>query len=117
MDKRDKIILWFALVLVLQTMPTWFHFGWYWFDLSTATIIAFLVLCLSFLVKQYFLEYFLIYIYFIKLTNIISLYADYGNSTYLYLLNYSKPILNVVLYIWFIYVFTKYVKGWKYEDQ
>jgi hypothetical protein len=116
MDKSDKIIMCFAVILVFQTIPTWFATGWYWFDISTATIIASLVLCISFLAKQYFLECFLTYIYYIKLTNIISLYADYGKSIYLHLLNYSKPILNVILYIWFIYAFTKYVRGWQYEN-
>ena len=115
MDKNDKIILGFVAVLVAQTIPTWFNLGWYWFDLSTAVIIATLVLCISFIVRVFFLEKLLIFIYYIKLTNIISLYAAYGSSDYLGLLNMSKPILNVILYLWFLISFTRYVRGWKYN--
>ena len=115
MDKNDKIIFGFVITFVIQTIPTWFHLGWYWFDLSTAVIIASLMLCLSFIVKVFFLEKFLIFAYYIKLTNIISLYAAYGNSTYLDLLNTSKPILNIVLYLWLLISFTRYVKGWEYK--
>lgn len=123
MDRNDKIIFWFSSLLVLQTVPTWFILGWYWFDISTATIIATLVLCLSFVVRESFLERFLLYIYFIKLTNIISLIASYGKDKFpdntililqMGLLNYSKPVFNVILYLWFIYAFLKFVRGWRY---
>lgn len=117
MAKSDKILLWFAVVLVFQTIPTWFIIDWYWFDISVATIIASSVLVMSFLSKEWFLENFFIYIYLIKLTNIISLYADYGGSKYLSLLNMSKPIMNIILYIWLIYVFGKYVSGWRYGKE
>lgn len=116
MDKSDKIIFWTGLFLTFETIPTWFIFGWYWFDLSVASIIASLVLVISFIAKEWFLECFYIFIYYIKLTNIISLYAAYGKSEYLPILNASKPILNVILYIWFLYVFTKFIKGWYYEN-
>ena len=116
MDKSDKIIFWFAIIITVQTVQTWFHLGWYWFDISTATIIATLVLCLSFLTKLWFVEYFLIYLYYIKLTNIISMYAVYGNSKYVPFLNASKPYMIVILYIWFAYVSIKYAKGWEYKS-
>ena len=117
MDKNDKIILWFSTLLVLQTLPTWFVSSWYIFDLSVATIIATLVLCLSFVVREHFLRKFLVYIYLIKLTNIISLCAAYKEWGILSYLNMSKPILDIILYIWFVYVFSKYVKGWRYNEK
>ncbi len=124
MDRNSKIIFWFSSLLVLQTIPTWFILGWYWFDLSTSVIIATLILCLSMTPRDYFLQRFIEYIYLIKLTNIISLAASYGKDKFpdnqvlilqLDLLNISKPILNVVLYTWFIYVFIKFVRGWRYN--
>src|SRR4030066_1456018 len=125
MDRSDKIIFWFSILLVVETFQTWFGLGWYWFDISVATIIATLVLCLSFVARLWVLQNFLIFIYYIKLTNIISMYAAYGKGKFsgnlmlvnqLLILDYSKIVLNIILYIWFIYVFREYVKGWEYKE-
>lgn len=124
MDRNDKIIFWFASLLVFETIPTWFKTGWYWFDISTATIIYTLVICISYFPRQSFLERFVIYISLIKLTNIISLMASYGHDKFpentiltlqLDLLNLSKPVLNVILYFWYVSVFSKFVRGQRYS--
>lgn len=126
MGRSDKIIFWLAVFLGLETAITWFIVGWYWFDISVATIIATLVLIISFLAKERFLELFFIYMYFIKLTNIISLYVAYGHGKFkdvsllsdnLSLLNGSKPIMNILLYVWFTYAFISYAKGWDYKQK
>ncbi len=124
MDKKDKIIFYVSTFLVLETIPTWGNLGWYWFDILTAVIIATLVLTLSFLPNQWFLEYFLTFIYYIKLTNIISMVASYADKKFpgnlilveqLSLLNASKPISYIFLYIWYAYVVVKFEKGWRYS--
>jgi len=111
MDKHEQIILISTVPLVLVTAMTYVQ-EWYWFNLSNAIIIAALFYVLYFIVTTIFLKRFLMYAYLIKLTNVISLIwclLEYD----LEYINYSKPIMDIVLYIWLVFVIVKYRKGWR----
>jgi len=105
LNKEDLIIFWFSFIIVLETIPTWFVRSYYIFDISVATIIATLVLSLVFISKKKFIKRMMIFIYIIKLSNIVSLIMNYCNSKYMYLMDISKPIMDGIIYLLFIMVF------------
>ncbi len=113
MDRRDNAILLFAVVIAIENIPTWFKFNWYIYDVSNAVIIATLILCLEFITREWFLQKFFIFLYLIKLSNIISVCATYKKWAVLPFLDASKPILDLMVYVLLAVGIIRYAKGWE----
>lgn len=122
MGKNDNIVFIFIIVIMVLIVPTWFDYGgdeingydmeYYVYMVTDSITIAVLVLCISFLVKEYFLIWFLYFFYLLKLSNLASIMSVFGDWEYNWLLDYAKVSANIVLLVWFGFAFYRFVKGW-----